>query len=112
MWRHLTSLSRAETKTLSELTQILHKSPFWMTQKVSELLLTREGGTVYVNYQLTTGATVELTERSYTVTEGTDLFLFVCAAITTAQDEVCPVDFAFEITLDVGGGIISDLADL
>ena len=57
--------------------------------------------------QLITGATVELTERSYTVTEGTDPFVFVCAAITTAPDEECPVDFIFEITLNVGGGIIS-----
>ena len=56
--------------------------------------------------QLITGATVELTERSYTVTEGTDRFLFVCASITTAPDETCPVDFAFEVTLDVGGGTV------
>ena len=105
MWRRLTSLSRAETKTLSELTQILPKSLFWMMQIVSELLMTRKRDCMPIS-QLITGATVELTERSYTVTEGEDIALFVCASITTALEETCPVDFAFEITLDVGGGIV------
>ena len=74
----------------------------------SDIIVMRERDCMSI-FQLITGTTVELTERSYTVTEGEDIALFVCASIATALEETCPVDFAFEISLNVGGGIVNYL---
>ena len=50
------------------------------------------------------GAIVALSNTTYTVTEGVDSSVLVCAQITSPPtDEVCPVTFSFEVIVRVEG---------
>ena len=50
------------------------------------------------------GAIVALSNTTYTVTEGVDSSVLVCAQIISPPtDEVCPVTFSFEVIVIVEG---------